>query len=661
MSAPATPTAPAPAPPAGRPRRARRGNSLAAHGEPQVWLTGGGLAVAVVMIVGLLVLVLVQGLATFWPGEVVQIRTVAGNTYLGEVVRTETYRPEARVFDELPPEARARARAEVEQTGGVVRRRLLRTGNFDLTGTHHQWVSDFETAEETRPEWVLVVERLTSGNFYGTPAAFLVDGKVVADQPAAVWAKFNEFAPGVQERLARRVSIERHDVGELSRQENEARLAVRQAEIDYKKGSPEHAAAEKRFAEVQARARAEVERFNQEIAKLNRENDRYQMQLKTAQGQEHTLPLAQIVRAYPANRLGSGDKLGVYFSRWGEFLSERPRESNTEGGVFPAILGTLTMTLLMSLAVVPFGVLAALYLREYARSGPIISAVRVAINNLAGVPSVVFGVFGLGFFCYLVGPFLDGGPEQLKLQPWPEVEWWWTLARTVLVGVIAFLVGLAGGRPERRQSWTGRWLGRAAFLLWLASVVAVALLIVRTPYFHGFYQANLPNPTFGKGALLWASLTLALLTLPVVIVATEEALAAVPNSMREGSYACGASKWQTIRRIVLPRALPGIMTGMILAVARGAGEVAPLMMVGAVHLAAEPPVDATPPFLHPSRSFMHLGYHIYDVGFASPNSEAARPMVFTTTLLLIALVALLNLTAVWLRSRLRRRYLGHQF
>ena len=238
------------------------------------------------------------------------------------------------------------------------------------------------------------------------------------------------------------------------------------------------------------------------------------------------------------------------------------------------------MTLVMSLAVVPFGVLAALYLREYAKAGLIVSTVRIAVNNLAGVPSIVFGVFGLGFFCYIIG----GGIDQ--------------------------------------------W----------------------------FFPANLPNPTFGKGGLLWASLTLALLTLPVVIVATEEALSAVPRSMREGSYACGASKWQTIWRIVLPRALPGIMTGMILAIARGAGEVAPLMLVGAVKLAPELPIDGTFPFLHPQRSFMHLGFHVYDLGFQSQNSEAAKPMVFTTTLLLIAIIATLNLAAVWLRARLRRRF-----
>jgi phosphate transport system permease protein len=214
-----------------------------------------------------------------------------------------------------------------------------------------------------------------------------------------------------------------------------------------------------------------------------------------------------------------------------------------------------------------------------------VSVVRIAINNLAGVPSIVFGVFGLGFFCYTIGAGID---ELLFAERLPE------------------------------------------------------------------------SPTFGTGGLLWASLTLALLTLPVVIVATEEALAAVPRSMREGSYACGASKWQTIRRIVLPRAMPGIMTGMILAIARGAGEVAPLMLVGAVKLAPQMPVDGQFPFLHAERSFMHLGFHIYDLGFQSSNSEAAKPMVFTTTLLLIGIVVMLNVVAIWVRSRLRRKFSAGQ-
>jgi phosphate transport system permease protein len=298
------------------------------------------------------------------------------------------------------------------------------------------------------------------------------------------------------------------------------------------------------------------------------------------------IPLSEIVRAYPANLLSASGQVRVYLSRWWEFLTAGPRAANTEGGVFPAIIGTVTMTLFMSLAVVPFGVLAALYMREYAKAGLTVSLVRIAVNNLAGVPSIVFGVFGLGFFCYLVGASVD---ELL-------------------------------------------------------------------------FTSRLPSqPTFGKGGLLWASLTLALLTLPVVIVATEEALAAVPRSMREGSFACGASKWQTIRRIVLPRAMPGVMTGLILAMARGAGEVAPLMLVGVTNLAFELPIDGAFPFVHLDRKFMHLGFQIYSLGFQSPNSESARPLVFTTTLLLIALIALLNLCAIWLRYRLRQRYALSQF
>ena len=283
--------------------------------------------------------------------------------------------------------------------------------------------------------------------------------------------------------------------------------------------------------------------------------------------------------------------MGVTFATFNVrnlFLADDPREANSAGGVFPAIWGTVVMTLIMAMVVAPLGVLAALYLREYASRGPVTAAVRVAINNLAGVPSIVYGAFGLGFFCY----------------------------------------GLGAGIDE---------------LFFKASIVADG------------------QPVFGTGGLLWASLTLALLTLPVVIVATEEALAAVPNSMREGSYACGAGKWQTIRRIVLPRALPGIMTGLILAMARGAGEVAPLMLVGVKKLALDLPVDGTFPFIHPEREFMHLAYLIYDVGLQSPDSQAARPLVFTITFLLITIIALLNVAAIWLRSRLRRRFTAQTF
>ncbi|MEL7061343.1 MAG: phosphate ABC transporter permease PstA [Acidobacteriota bacterium] len=638
-------------------RRKRAKSSLFAAGEAMVWLTGGALAVCCFMVAGLLLLVLARGLGTFWPNDLVHVQTPDGRVYMGEITRAETYKPTENVIDGLEPQIQQQARATIEQSGGWLDRQLMRTGNFRLTQRHFQWIGDYEVAERTLPEWAMVMERLEWGRFYGTPQAFVrmsevpegtpdairskaaelegqleqgmvvrlvdrrsVDGQTrnvfvpvaeagalqdfqgvaeVAEGSEAAWQAFKRFHPKVRDRWHERRDLEEFDTGEVNYRQEKARLAVRDAEIALGNAESDSARAtaqaqldkaEAKFEEVRAWADQEFTRIRKEIDAINGENRRYQLVMETAG--EGTAPaqitnqrLDDIVRAYPANRLGFFDKLGIYFSRWGEFLTNEPREANSEGGVFPAIFGTVAMTLIMSIAVVPFGVLAALYLREYAKRGPLVSAVRIAVNNLAGVPSIVFGVFGLGFFCYVMGASVD----QL------------------------------------------------------------------------FFEANLPNPTYGKGGLLWASLTLALLTLPVVIVATEEAVSAVPNSMREGSYACGASKWQTIKRIVLPRALPGIITGMILAIARGAGEVAPLMLVGAVKLAPELPVDSQFPFLHPERSFMHLGFHIFDVGFQSQNSEAAKPMVYTTTLLLITIIAVLNLAAIWLRNRLRRKFSGDQF
>lgn len=376
---------------------------------------------------------------------------------------------------------------------------------------------------------------------------------------------------------------------------------------------------------------------------------------------ERPFPIAEIVRSVEVNRLTLGQKAGVYVSRWREFLFDNPREANTEGGVFPAIWGTVVMTLIMTIAVLPFGVMAALYLREYTKSGPLVSLIRISINNLAGVPSIVYGVFGLSFFCYTIGSFLDGGAKNADIAPLPSTAWFIGVGVLAIAGTSAFFCSFASSGPSHTQTPTKRWLARIALVLWLGSVAGLAVLVLKSPLFDGFYREYLPSPTFGKGGLLWASLTLALLTLPVVIVATEEALAAVPNSLREGSLACGASKWQTIHRIVLPHARPGILTGAILAMARGAGEVAPLMLVGALPSAPDLPLDTEFPFFHGSRSFMHLGYQIYTLGFQSQNSDAAKPMVFTCTLLLILIVATLNISAIYLRARLRKRFQGSQF
>lgn len=382
---------------------------------------------------------------------------------------------------------------------------------------------------------------------------------------------------------------------------------------------------------------------------------------RVAMLRDKSVLVSDIVRMVEPNQLGWLGKLRLYAIRWFEFLFGQPREGGIEGGFFPALWGTIVMTLIMSIAVMPFGVIAALYMREYAKTGWVLSVIRISINNLAGVPSIVYGVFGLSFFCYTIGGYIDGGPVKAGFQPWPSAVWFVALASTALFGTIAFvLAAMASGSPAQMSRFRKR-LASFGGLFWLLSLVGIVCLLVKSPFFDGFYQASLPNPTFGKGCLLWASCTLALLTLPVVIVATEEALAAVPNSIREGSYACGAGKWQTLQRIVLPYARPGIITGFILAMARGAGEVAPMMLVGAIPLVTELPLDLEFPFFHGSRSFMHLGFQIYSLGFQSQNSEAAKPMVFTATLLLLTIVTLLNVTAIWLRARLRKRFQGSQF
>jgi len=633
--------------------RGRSRTSLFASGEPLLWLTGGALAICFVMVLGLLSLVLWRGLTTFWPQELVLVEAYDG-PYMGEFTRYDSYKPSANVLAGLPENVQQIAREQLEVTDGWAQRRLVRTGNFRITQTHFHWVSDYEIEEITTPEWSTLMERLEWGRFYGFPEAFAeidfieTDGVPIGDVRAEArrlaaeigagaklvvgdrrganlvelseiesrsnilgvarvttgaekaWELFEEHHDDVRERWKERRDLEKYDTGEVNHRQEQARLEVREIELELAEAEEGSAAAQKlqtrlekaqaEYEEVSEWANEEFARIRAEIDAINAQNAGYQIVMRTAgEGSKEPatvlVQLADVVRAFQPNQIGSGQKTGIFLSRWVEFLTDEPREANSEGGVFPAIFGTVAMTLIMSLAVVPFGVLAALYLREYAKAGPVVSAVRIAVNNLAGVPSIVFGVFGLGFFCYVVG----GGIDEV------------------------------------------------------------------------FFAAHLPSPTYGTGGLLWASLTLALLTLPVVIVATEEAVSAVPNSMREGSYACGASKWQTIQRIVLPRALPGIITGMILAIARGAGEVAPLMLVGAVKLAPELPVDSLFPYIHPERSFMHLGFHIYDVGFQSQNSEAAKPMVYTTTLLLIVIIALLNLAAIWLRSQLRKKFAAGKF
>ncbi|WP_439578371.1 phosphate ABC transporter permease PstA [Elioraea sp.] len=549
-------------------------------GEPALWGLGGALALGIILISAFLGMIVWNGMTTFWPKPIVQVQLVDGSVIAGEPFREGRYRPGENILANLSDDQRA----FVEANGGFSDRVLYRTANFDLYGNDFRWVSDFEKVDITYPDEFFLFERQEWGRFVGRIAAVVIDDRRVAlgDVPFATIERAQRDGRRRFEEIRR---IERGDIGVVNYRMERERLAIRRAELRYGVDSPQTQAAAARAAENMAALQSEFDRLQERVEEIRAVDRRNRVVLEEINGRTKETEFSQIVRFYPANMVGFSEKLGIYLSRWGEFLSSEPREANMEGGVLPAIFGTVTMTLIMVVVVAPFGVITALYLREYAKQGRIVSAVRIAVNNLAGVPSIVYGVFGLGFFAYTMGTTIDGL----------------------------------------------------------------------------FFPERLPTPTFGTGGILWSSLTLALLTVPVVIVASEEALAAVPRSMREGSFACGASKWQTIRYVVLPKALPGIMTGLILAMARGAGEVAPLMLVGVVKLAPALPFDGFFPFVHVERSFMHLGFHIFDVGFQSRNSEAGKPMVFVTTLLLIMLIIVMNATAIYIRNRLKRRYASGQF
>jgi len=553
---------------------------LSAVGEPALWGFGGALALGIILISGFLFMIFWNGMTTFWPKPIEVITLTSGDKVAGEPSRTNVFRPGEALLATLPDAVRA----QIDADDGYVRRNLYRIGNYDLYNEDFRWVSEFDVAAVERPRDMYYFERQEWGPFIGRIKSVILDG-VEAD-PAQLGAeRLHAEQRAARARFAEIRRIERSDIGKINYQINQERLQARRLELRHGADSAQYrdhveqsalriASLEKAFQELQAQANAIKER-----------DRRFRIVLEEIGGNVKETQLSQIVRMYAANDLTTLQKIGVYLSRWSEFLTSEPREANTEGGILPAIFGTVVMTMLMVIVVAPFGVITALYLREYAKQGRVVAMVRIAVNNLAGVPSIVYGVFGLGFFAYTVGGSID------------------------------------------------------------------AL----------FFPERLPNPTFGTGGILWASLTLALLTVPVVIVASEEALSAVPRSIREGSLACGASKWQTIRSIVLPHALPGIMTGLILAMARGAGEVAPLMLVGVVKLAPELPIDGFFPYVHLERSFMHLGFHIFDVGFQSRNSEAGKPMVFVTTLLLLALIVMMNSTAIYIRNRLKKKFVGSQF
>ncbi len=538
-------------------------------GTPWVWLNAAAVSACLIMVVGVLGLILVRGAGHFWPSQIVQFSYQEPDgriqTIIGEHIDTS-----------ITPAAMAKSSGHImADDEDTLVQYLIKSGNRDITGTDFRWILERNVQQQQSPAELMVVERREWGNFYGRLVAVKENGNIIAEG-AEAW-------PIVQTRIDQALAVfeeiaylEKKEVGAINYSLEKLRLEQKKLQLKNRWD----AAAEQRVSAEKAGLETEYKKHQAQLSELYKKIRRDSLVATTESGNEVEIPLAKVVRIFQPNTMSLFDKIAHYGVKLVEFLSDDPREANTEGGIFPAIFGTVMMVIMMSIIVTPFGVIAAVYLREYAKQGFITRLIRISVNNLAGVPSIVYGVFGLGFFVYILG----GNIDQL------------------------------------------------------------------------FFPEAAPAPVYGTPGLLWASITLALLTLPVVIVSTEEGLARIPKSIREGSLALGATKLETLWLTVLPMASPAMMTGLILAVARAAGEVAPLMLVGVVKLAPTLPLDGNYPFLHLDRKFMHLGFHIYDVGFQSPNVEAARPLVYATSLLLGLVIVGLNLSAILIRNHLREKY-----
>jgi len=556
-------------------------STAAPKGETFVWFTGMGLAVGLIMVVFLFGLIAYNGIIVFWPRFVVQITLseesgeVAGSNVVAGIFDSRKQRTE-RMLDTGDRESFA--------PPSFMEERIF-VGNRDVYGQSFTYVRTDNVIDRSYPKDIMVAERREWGDAIFFPERIVFeDGRTLDKGASEFFSTLEDLVKQARSRREEISRIDRREIGninfEMSNIDTELRYYRQQTSLSQTE--------EQRVESLNSRRSILQEEYMVLEARadaLRAMQTKQQLQYVLPNGRQGSIGIGNIYSYHFPNRLNVFQKARVFLGQIADFIFGFPREANTEGGIYPAIFGTFVMTLIMSIAVTPFGVIAAVYLREYARQGFLVRAVRISVNNLAGVPSIVFGVFGLGFFVYLVGGSID------------EI----------------------------------------------------------------FFSRTLPSPTFGTGGILWAGLTLALLNVPIVIVATEEALAAVSRGVREGGLACGASKWQTIQNLVLPASLPGILTGLVLAMARGAGEVAPLMLVGVVALAPNLPMDGNFPFIHLERSFMHLGFHIYDVGFQSPDSEAAIPMVFATTLVLISLIVVLNMSAILLRNYIRKKYQASAF
>lgn len=537
-------------------------------GAPWIWLTSGAVSVSLISVLGILLLIGWKGLAYFWPAPLHQWQSnEQGNSIIiGQLYQSETVSVERLLARDI-----SLSQSVIE--AGEVERLNIKIANRERNQADFVSLLADGLSEPTQPADWAVIERAHNGDFFGQPVGYGIDTKLSHYQLQPL------LKAGIE-----RVELIRKEITNIS--ENQLRgysASVESIRLERRK----HVLNDTLTPDLQSAYESQTAQIatlstkaEDNLSLLRRELKAEVLIVKDMHGDTIELPMSEVLDMWYPNRMSTLEKLGHWAIQLGKFLSEEPREGNSEGGVFPAIFGTVFLVIVMSIVVMPLGVVAAIYLNEYAKNNALTRMIRIAVINLAGVPSIVYGVFGLGFFVYTIGGSLDSL----------------------------------------------------------------------------FYSESLPTPTFGTPGLLWSALTLALLTLPVVIVATEEGLTRIPSSVRQGSLALGATQLETLLRIVIPMASPAIMTGLILAVARAAGEVAPLMLVGVVKLAPTLPIDSQFPFVHLDRKFMHLGFHIYDVGFQTPNIEAARPLVYATSFLLVTVIVGLNLTAIGIRNNLREKY-----
>ena len=533
-------------------------------GSPWIWMTAGAVSISLISVIGLLVMIAARGLGFFWPADVYEFDVQQADKK--QVIIGEIYDRE-----QVPAKRLKNMGIDLgDFQGETVERILIKTGNREFVELDFRWLLQTDIKKTDTPSGLGVFERSRNGNFYGYVDKVILDGQQVDS------ARLEELIERAVDISEQAVDLQNGEIGSINYRLEKMRLEERALELKDKLTVERIA----EFEQERKELKEAYQEFEKELFQLRKALDRDEVVVKDMRGELVTLRIAEVLDVHFPNDMSALQKLGRFFVQLGRFVTDDPREANTEGGVFPAIFGTVFMVMLMAVIVTPFGVVAAIYLHEYAAKNTVTKVIRIAVINLAGVPSIVYGVFGLGFFVYMLG----GSIDEL------------------------------------------------------------------------FYPEALPNPTFGTPGVIWSALTLAILTLPVVIVSTEEGMSRIPSSLRQGSLALGATKAETLWRIIIPMASPAIMTGLILAVARAAGEVAPLMLVGVVKMAPTLPIDGNFPFVHVDRKFMHLGFHIYDVGFQSPNVEAARPLVYATAFLLVTVIVALNITAIGIRNHLREKY-----